>query len=300
MNESSLERFIDSWHNTVMEGAITPKPSQETNPGPISTTTSKLTMQKISSFFTSTPKSDQSKRNRSPSTRDGPNKLLCDQSTPSDHHMSDESHMLAQQADGFDISGSVVATMDEFQRSLVNSVETCKRDLLGHIDKLKHRVEECETSLADQDTRIEELEKENTVIKARNNVTEGRLIRCEHFLERIADDVLSLQTRSMKDNIVFYNIPEVHAENPTETILKFLSKEMNFGEDIQTNHILRCHRMGQFQRNNTYPRAIVTQFDPRICDIIMRHAYRLKGKNYRISVQVPREVDERRKLLNVK
>ena len=300
MTDSSTERFIDSWHNSIMEGspAVTLFDTASTS----TVGAPKQTMQSITSYFSSTPKSTPLKR--PPSTpsplSQRPDKLLCDKSTPDDKTTSlVESFAVNNitRPDTGNIARSVSSNIDDFKQFILESVDQYKNDLLSHIETIKIRVDECEKSLGDQDKRIESLEQENSDLVERNTVVEGRLFRCEHFIEKLQDKVLSLETRSMRDNIVFYNIAENPSEDTFRVIIDLLATEMNLGDQISNTDLKRSHRMGQRNPNNNFPRPIVCQFDPRSCDLIMRNAFRLKGKPYRVSVQVPRPVEEKRKHL---
>ena len=42
----------------------------------------------------------------------------------------------------------------------------------------------------------------------KNEGVEGRLLRCEKGMEELREENISLKSRSMRDNVVFYNIAE--------------------------------------------------------------------------------------------
>lgn len=266
----------------------------------------KQTFRPISSYFASTPNNANEKRKLSTPSPDSqaPSKLPCNSVTPVanseriiEHDPLSPSSLCSDVDCRNMISGNISTSMDDFKEFLTQTVDSYKTGLLKHIQRLEVRVTECETGLTAQDERIQELEKENIDMKERNTVLEGRILRCEHFIDKVRDKVVTLETRSMRDNIIFYNLPERDPEDPVATILQFLTNEMNLGSVIAVNNIYRCHRMGRRHAQSKYPRAIICHLDPKSCDIIMKNAHKLKGKPYRLSIQVPREVEEKRKHL---
>ena len=107
-----------------------------------------------------------------------------------------------------------------------------------------------------------------------------------------------MKSRSMRDNLIFSNIPEKENETPdvTEHILhEFLELNLKMEKQDVTNITFdRVHRI-HVQRK---PRAIVAKF----CDFKQRQNVRgksraLKGTNYYINEQFPPEINSERKEL---
>lgn len=285
----STERLIDYWHTALMDT------SHQTMMGSNSLVTdsiSKQTSRGIMSYFTSTPKLVTSQKRALSTPEDlRPDKYHKESS------MTDEELRIENSSTASAICNDISTTMESFKTSLISSVDKYKEELLLHITSLKDRVGLAETSLSSQDKRIEDLENENTEIRKRNVVLEGRLTRNETLIEKIQEELEILQINSMKNNLLIYNIPENDQEDPFTTTSEFLKQEMNLDGRISIRDIVKCHRLGQRQTDQKYPRPILAQLDPRSTDLVMSNAYKLKGKPYRISVQLPKQVEERRKLL---
>ena len=112
---------------------------------------------------------------------------------------------------------------------------------------------------------------------------------------------IKLESHSRRNNLIFYNIPEVRQESSatTETLLyTFLEQNLDMAEE-ETNEIPieRIHRLGKIREDNK-PRPIIAKFsfhkDKRRISSIART---LAGTSYGISQDIPREIVEIRKSL---
>jgi hypothetical protein len=151
---------------------------------------------------------------------------------------------------------------------------------------------------AEQDTQsetINALKLENRMLTERSKITDGRITRLEQIVGDLLEEMLLLQQHSMRENIIFQNINEVANENVALVLQNFLEKELRMPTHImKTVQIVRCHRMGQKGR---YARAIVAKVNEAGKQAILSHTYNLKNTDYRVNVQMPRELDERKKRL---
>ena len=102
------------------------------------------------------------------------------------------------------------------------------------------------------------------------------------------------ESRSMRDNLIFSNIPEEGInEDPEKKVRELISKTLLIKDDVPFE---RAHRMGRFTQDRTRP--IVVEFS-RFKDKmnVLRNAFKLKGSKVGINEQFPAEINERRKLL---
>ncbi|XP_041351291.1 uncharacterized protein LOC121370233 [Gigantopelta aegis] len=111
--------------------------------------------------------------------------------------------------------------------------------------------------------------------------------------DRLHDEVLYLQTRSMRFNPLFYGIPDKGQGEDTEQVLtSFLAKEI----DIVNAPIQVSHRLGPYREFQRKPKTIVGHFEKiRDKEITKRAAKKLAGKPYGIGDQFPQEIAERKK-----
>ena len=125
--------------------------------------------------------------------------------------------------------------------------------------------------------------------------------RLSEECKSIQDTVTDLQTRSMRDNLLFTGITEEeNAEKTCEEVLKdFIKKELKI--DCNRMEFERVHRIGK--RDNQFaggrPRPIVARFSRfKDRESIRQAAPReLRGKPFGINEQFPKCVVERRKRL---
>ena len=113
------------------------------------------------------------------------------------------------------------------------------------------------------------------------------------------ETVLDLQSRSMRDNLVFSGISEGDNDDAEKQIKRFISTNLHIPPDtVKDITFHRVHRIGTKNPQNKRPRPIVAKFEHfKHKQIIQRHAKHLQGTNYGINDQFPREIMDRRKIL---
>ena len=145
---------------------------------------------------------------------------------------------------------------------------------------------------------IDRLTTDNDDLRARNRINEGRITRLEKSVQDLREEMLQNTARSMKDNIVFSNIPEAQNENNVTTrriLTEFLHKEMRIAPDrMKYIDIIRVHRLGL---SGKYSRPIVAKLNDQGKAVIWSHTKHLAGKKFSVNVQLPRELAERKKQL---
>lgn len=116
------------------------------------------------------------------------------------------------------------------------------------------------------------------------------------------DQLLYVQSQSMRNNLLFSNITESEGESPvdSEQILRdFMIEKLKMAQDM-VNQIKfeRVHRMGQKQDQPAYSRMIVAKFcNYKDREIVRKQSSNLSSTNYYISEQFPKEIVARRKSL---
>ena len=200
---------------------------------------------------------------------------------------------------------------------------TIYKDFENALDKIR---DEYTIMINFQNKEIELLNQENSKLHDEHEITKGRLTRKEKELEDLKEQMLANEARSMKENLLFYNIPEVNdtrnddptrnsntagasnreaqrtvqTENCVTTLRNFMRRELKMKEeDVHQIRIDRAHRIGPKKPNATKPRVIVAKFYSRDSkDTILKHAKNLdKRKKFGINEQLPRELEERKKQL---
>jgi hypothetical protein len=67
----------------------------------------------------------------------------------------------------------------------------------------------------------------------------------------------------MRDNLIFYNIPETRDEETTPIIHKLLEEKMGMKDATKNIKIDRSHRLGRPKPGASKPRPIVAKFNYR-------------------------------------
>ena len=122
----------------------------------------------------------------------------------------------------------------------------------------------------------------------RHNSEQQRAAKVDH------DALVDLTWRSMRDNLLFYAIPEAANDEDCEaTVQTFFKNELGITEDIRLE---RVHRMGR--RVDGKCRPIVAKFSSyKQREVVRLAGPKLAGKHSGISVQIPKEWQDRRKAL---
>jgi hypothetical protein len=115
------------------------------------------------------------------------------------------------------------------------------------------------------------------------------------------ETILDLQCRSMQDNLIFYGIEEPKTEtgeyeNTEESLNEFITNKMKIHKSIQFQ---RVHRLGKRRRDQIKPRPIIAKFkEDKDRELIKYTAPEvLKGSEFGVREQYPREIENRRKVL---
>ena len=167
-------------------------------------------------------------------------------------------------------------------------------DKLNVLDELVVQVTNLTKSLEFCHESIAELKRENVELRTRvteldrNNSEQQRAAKVDH------DALVDLTWRSMRDNLLFYAIPEAGNDEDCEaTVQTFFKNELGITEDIGLESV---HRMGR--RVDGKCRPIVAKFwSFKKREVVRLAGPKLAGKRFGISEQIPKEWQDRRKAL---
>lgn len=164
---------------------------------------------------------------------------------------------------------------------------------------ISEQYEDIKTEREAEKVKIKVLDKKVTEAKTETDELKSALIEMKKLNSELKEEVLDLKSRSMRDNLIFRNIPEVQNENTEEVLTQFLSEKMN----IENICFERVHRMWEKKskvRTQTVqrPNLIVAKFTFfKDRERVRKAAKMLKGTNFSIQEQFPEEIEARRKPL---
>ena len=193
----------------------------------------------------------------------------------------------------------------------INSLET-------KVGVMETKVNNCETAcnfLSDTyDEHKKDLETAKTEIKNAKSEISGLKTRCDAIENRSREyqtessklqrKVYELESRSMRDNLVFHGLPKSANEN-CDLLVKTFCKEKLEMEATEVDRVVfdRIHRIGRLE--NLRPgniRPIVAKFHrynerEKVRQIGYEKRAALKGENMAVRPQLPSEILEKRKPL---
>ncbi|XP_052820388.1 uncharacterized protein LOC128246236 [Mya arenaria] len=191
----------------------------------------------------------------------------------------------------------------------LDTIQITVNKITTRLDKIDQRVGGLETKIKDiEESRnydsktlneIREKQKELVALKSKIDSLEATHKRADADIKK---EVIDLKGRSMRDNLLFFGIPENTDPNNRESdadcvekVLELIETKMEIADAKQSIKLHRAHRIGRF--NNSKTRPIVAKF----VYYPDREKVRLNGNKlsrpFGVSQQYPPEVMEARKLL---
>ena len=142
------------------------------------------------------------------------------------------------------------------------------------------------------------LKQENAKLKNDISVLKDIVTKQSQEMKSIKSKLEDLTTRSMRENILFHNIPEDHSTQPEDVEKKVRDalRSVKFMDNIQFD---RIHRLGPQKTSMSYNRPIVAKTSGKQVASLLEFAKTLPKdpKRLRITRQLPQEARERRSQL---
>lgn len=176
----------------------------------------------------------------------------------------------------------------------VGNVNTELKDMKAKVNGVEESVIFINKQYEDQTKEVLAVKKSVSEISNVNENILKELSLVKSEFENLNERHLDLQTRSMRDNLIFEGIIETQEENTEEVLRDFLKSVMNITEEPQFQ---RVHRMGKKVQGRHRP--IIAKFVLFKEREKVRKAApsKLAGKPFGINEQFPKEINDRRKLL---
>lgn len=154
-------------------------------------------------------------------------------------------------------------------------------------------------SLEFSQQQVETLAAENASLRDSVKSLTENMTHLSEENKKIKETVIDLQARSMRDNLVFSGIPESAEEDPEATVKNFIKTYLKLPEDTVENICFeRVHRMGAKKPGAPRPRPIVAKFGYfKQKEQVRSRGRELKGTDFGVNDQFPKEILERRKIL---
>ncbi len=170
------------------------------------------------------------------------------------------------------------------------------------LTQLSQDVKDQRASLEFSQATIDVLKKDNASLRMDLNCLKQQVTDLQYENFHLSKDVLDMQCRSMRDNVIIHGIPEKGKETYMETeqlVKSFLKDSFQLEEkEVDAIHFSRAHCIGQSRHGMLRPRPVVAKLtDSKAKLVIMGKGKRLKDTPFSISDQFPPEILRRRRLL---
>lgn len=207
-------------------------------------------------------------------------------------------NLILQRLDNMD---KKLGQLDSIQTS-ISKITVKVNDIEGKLGALETKVRQIETSRDFDSASVDQLNRKqkeiDDLIKKMEKIEQEQVEKNQN----VKAQMLDMQCRSMRDNLLFYRIPEARDESDADCVdkvLNLIEETMGIQNAKQEIKLHRAHRIGKY--NPTKVRPIVAKFayfPDR--EKVRMSAGKLKDTNYGISQQFPKEVmDKRRELVPI-
>jgi uncharacterized protein YdcH (DUF465 family) len=182
---------------------------------------------------------------------------------------------------------------------------------LNAFDNLEEKVSKLELDLNklynfvhDQNKKLDE--KVNTIddrvsaIEFTLGTTNSELDMLRKDEIKTKDELIYLKSQSMRNNLVFGNIPEPRAETWEQseaTLREFMNSNLKIASDLVDAIKFECvHRMGNFSATSAYPKKLVAKFVFfKDREYVRRQREHLQDSDFFLHEQFPPEIAARRR-----
>lgn len=205
-----------------------------------------------------------------------------------------------------------VSTMSEkissFERR-VTSLESVLADTNKQVSDTSKRMNEIETSRVYDSQVCDDLNNKFALLesdlKAEKKKNESLLTEMQEVKRgnlRLSEEVLDVQSRSMRDNLLFHGVKECdsfesrRSENCIVKVLDMCQNVLKI-ENAREIRIDRAHRLGRYRPDKSRPIVVKFNFFQDKVKIKQAAQTELRDTDFRVSEQFPREIQERRRVL---
>ncbi|XP_071086335.1 protein unc-13 homolog C-like [Haliotis cracherodii] len=120
----------------------------------------------------------------------------------------------------------------------------------------------------------------------------GRLHQVSDQNYELKEQLLTVQCKSLENNLIFTGIDETEEENVEVKAQNVIENNLKIAKSIELEKV---HRLGKKRSDQTKPRPILVAFtSKRDRDIVKSQSHKLKGSSVGINEHFPYEIQQRR------
>ena len=175
-------------------------------------------------------------------------------------------------------------------------------DIEAKFKTLELKVDTIENSRRFDSKTVETLQKKQTGMDAL--LSRMRKLETEHSKkeQELKAQVMDVQCRSMRDNLIFYRISEERGETDDDCvrkILQFCEERLEIENTKRDIKLHRAPRMGRYSPSKVRPIVAKFAYYPDR-ELVRKSAGKLKDTDFGISQQFPKDImDTRKKLVPI-
>lgn len=233
----------------------------------------------------------------------------ADENTNSDHEANDEIMEALSKIEHFgEQLNSIIARLGK-----LDSIESSVRNIETNLANLKARTAKLEEFEATAKNDIAELKKScsfngdkcmehRDALKKQMEEQNKKITSLTESERKLTDQInditsknLYLEAYSRRENIKFFNIPEVREEDTEEVLRNFMERDLSYRK-ARSVEFQRVHRLNTRRNSDTSPRPIIARL-LRYKDVeeIFSLGRRLEQSDIQMFRDLPREIIKRRK-----
>ena len=196
------------------------------------------------------------------------------------------------------VTESFTQELQGFKTEIKDLITKNKEEDRQLLNTLVAKVDSLTTSVQKKDEEIRNLNASLENAQTKTRVLEGRLTRLEKVVGETREELLQQKARSMKKNLLFYNLAESRGEDVRKVLNEFFMNQLMMPQDLIDSLVIEnTHRMGKV--NSRRSRPIIVCFGSIQDKIkILRHTKNMdSSQKYSVVEQLPPELNERKRKL---
>lgn len=219
----------------------------------------------------------------------------------------------AKDNEQYNVIMSKLCSIENCQKNIqskLNKIETDVKAVSGKVTLVEVKVASLEIKISEADKKLAEFEQSRafdseTCDEIKRNHTEllNSIKTLNNENSSLSENILDLQSRSMRDNLLFFNFEEEKtfedrkSENCLNKIIQFCEDDLKIEDSKSKIKIDRAHRIGHFEHGKKRPIVVKFNYFGDKIDIKNKAREYLRDSVYRVSDQYPKVIQDRRRKL---
>ena len=199
-----------------------------------------------------------------------------------------------------DVLSKILQRLDTMDKKLgqLDSIQSSGNKITDQVNTMNTKITGLETKMKNIEDSREFDSKSIDLLQAKQKEIDSIMRKMQTLEAEQKVKLLDLQSREMRDNLLFYNFKEERGESDQhcrEKLYRLMENELAVqnARDIQFH---RVHRVDRFNRSKTRPIVAKFAFYPDR-ERVLAAAKNLEGTTYSIGQQFPKEIQDRRRRL---